>query len=49
MENWMGYVISIFLGHYDINQVEMFTSSDTKMVLSIGHSYINQMGISAHH
>ena len=41
----------LFLGHYDINQVEMFATSDTKMVLLIGHYYISQTGIfiSAHH
>ena len=41
----------LFLVHYDVNQVEIFTSSVTKSVLLIGHNYINQVDIfmSAHH
>ena len=35
----------LFLGHCDINQVEMFTTSATRMMLLIGHNYINETGI----
>ena len=40
-----------FLGPYDITNVEMFTTSDTEMVLLIQHNYINHTGIitSAHY
>ena len=41
----------LFPGHYDINPVQIFTSSVTKSVLLIGYSHINQGDIftSAHH
>ena len=41
----------LFIGNYDINHVEKFPTPDTKMVLLIGHNYINQTGIltSSHH
>ena len=35
----------LFLGQHPINQIEMFTSSHTKMLLLIGCSYINEAGI----
>ena len=34
----------LFLGHYDINQIEMFTSC-TKTLLLARHNHINQSGI----
>ena len=34
-----------FIGHYDINQVEIFTSTVTKLVLVIGHNHINQANV----
>ena len=41
----------LFLGHYDIKQVEIFTSSITKMELIVGHSYFYEVDIFtlAHH
>ena len=35
----------LFVGHYDINLLEMLTTSDKQMALLIGHNYINQTGI----
>ena len=35
----------LFQGHCDINQVKMFTTSDTKMVLLTGNIYIHQTAI----
>ena len=32
----------LFLGYYDINEVEVFKSSATKLVLLIGQKVINQ-------
>ena len=41
----------LFLGHYDINQIEIFTSSVTKLVLLLEQDHINQADIfnSPHH
>ena len=42
---------TLFLGNYEIYQVETITSSGAKSILLIGHNHINQAGIfaSAHH
>ena len=37
----------LFLGHYDTNQVEMFTSAHTKIMMFMGHRHSNQAGIFA--
>ena len=37
--------VLLFLGHHNINQVEMFATSDTKTMLLIQHNYIYQRGI----
>ena len=38
----------LFLEYYDINEVEMLTVSDTKALLLIWHSYINQAYLLQH-
>ena len=45
MEQQKSWQPMLFLGHYDINQVEMLTTLDKKMVLLIEHNYVNQTGI----
>ena len=38
-------MLCYFLGDYNFHQVEIFESSVTKMVLIIGHMYINKADI----
>ena len=38
-----GYVIS--WTQYDINEIEMFTSSNKNIVLLVGHVHLNQTGM----